>query len=170
MKTQFDPNIRVTLVYSANTAGYIGNNQQLMYKIPADLARFKTITKDGIVIMGRKTWDSLPFRPLPERVNWILTRDPSKGFIHAEFFTDIYQALSQVLPGDPVFVIGGGTVLEQAVPFADKIMLTRIHDDAIGDTRAPDLNLSEWEVDNSSQIHEYSGYHYQFIDYKRKLT
>ncbi len=106
--------------------------------MPEDLAHFRQVTGDGVVVMGRRTWESLPprFRPLPERRNVVLTREPTWTAEGAEVAHDLGAALDT---DEPVWVMGGGAVYAEALPFADRVSETIVDLDVPGDTRAPEL-------------------------------
>jgi dihydrofolate reductase len=121
----------ITLVVAAADNGVIGRNGAIPWHIPDDLKRFKALTLGHTVVMGRKTWDSLPRKPLPGRVNVVLTRDAgwrAEGALRAE---DAGAAL-RLAAGD-VMVIGGADIYRQFLPRADRIELTEVHGDFAGD-------------------------------------
>lgn len=121
----------ITLVVAATRNGVIGKGGTIPWRLPEDMKRFKTLTLGHTVVMGRKTWDSLPpkNRPLPGRRNIVVTRDPNWGAEGAKATT-----LEAALQGaDDIFVIGGGEIYRAALPLADRIELTEVHRDFEGD-------------------------------------
>jgi dihydrofolate reductase len=129
----------VRLLWAQAPGGVIGAGDTLPWRLPEDLRRFRALTTGGTVVMGRSTWESLPpaHRPLRDRVNVVLTRQPGFEAPGAEVVHDLAVALDR--PGD-VWVIGGGSVYAQALPFADELYVTEIREPFAGDTYAPALD------------------------------
>jgi len=126
----------ITLVVARATNGVIGRNGTLPWRIPADLKRFKTLTMGSAMIMGRRTFESLP-RVLPGRRHIVLTRDKTWSADGAEIAHSIEEALA--LAGDePVSVIGGAEIFELFLPYADRFELTEVLGDIEGDTAMAD--------------------------------
>ncbi len=123
----------VTLVLAMAENGVIGKDGAIPWRIADDLRRFKRLTVGKTVVMGRKTWDSLPRKPLPDRINIVVTRQvdwAAEGAVRAASFED---ALSKA--GAGVMVIGGGEIYRQALAQADRIELTQVHRSFDGDAR-----------------------------------
>ena len=126
----------ITLVVARATNGVIGRNGTLPWRIPADLKRFKALTMGSAMIMGRRTFESLP-RVLPGRRHIVLTRDKTWSANGAEIAHSIEEALA--LAGDePVSVIGGAEIFELFLPYADRFELTEVLGDIEGDTAMAD--------------------------------
>ena len=153
----------------------IGYKGQLLERIPDDLKYFKQLTEDNIVIMGKNTWDSLPFKPLPNRVNIVLSRSitPCATFYNS---TNTSTYFTNQIPWEKfqtykeVFVIGGGSIYEQLLPFCDRIYVTKIYKEHgnLVDTYFPNLDENEaWSATPISPIREYEGLTYQFWQYDR---
>ena len=148
----------------------IGLNGKLLYWLPEDLKRFKALTTGHTIIMGRKTFDSLPKGALPNRRNVVLTRS-KRTFPGAETFPSLSQALASCSAEEEVYVIGGASVYAEALPLADRLCLTEVHDTPKeADAFFPDFNKDEWDVSfreehESNEKHQQS---YTFIDYVRK--
>ncbi|MCV2355839.1 dihydrofolate reductase [Paucibacter sp. B2R-40] len=119
---------KISLIAGVAQDGAIGRANQLLWRLPADLARFKALTLGHAVIMGRKTWDSLPvkFRPLPGRRNLVLTRNPDAQRIDAEQFSSLEAALAACADQERVFVIGGAEIYALALPLAERLELTEL--------------------------------------------
>jgi dihydrofolate reductase len=117
----------------------IGKHNQLLWHLPEDLAHFKRHTQGCPVIMGRKTWDSLPprFRPLPGRLNIVVSRQPGLNLSGAQVVSSVPQALSLAALAPRVYVIGGEQLYAAALPLADELLLTEIDQDFEGDTFFP---------------------------------
>ena len=146
----------VTLIWAEAADRVIGMDRALPWHLPEDLRRFKELTMGSTVVMGRVTWESLPakFRPLPGRRNIVVTRQTSYDAPGAEVVSSLEEALK--LGGDDVWVAGGASIYEQALPFADRVVRTRVHLQAEGDTRAPVLDAA-WtmvERDPESGLHK----------------
>ena len=143
----------ISLVYAQSKNGVIGDAGGLPWHIPSDLKRFKETTLGKPIIMGRKTWDSLPRKPLPGRLNIVITRQ--KHFVAEGAVVVADVAAAVVAAGDvaEVCVIGGGEVYRQFLPVASRIYLTEIDMVVEGDTPAPRLDPSEWlEVSASAPL------------------
>jgi dihydrofolate reductase len=136
--------MRVSAVVAASDNNVIGKDGGLPWHVSSDLKLFKEITLGKPVIMGRRTWESLPRKPLPGRRNIVITRNPDYVADGAEIVRSVDEALA-VCAGEPeVSIIGGGQVYEQAMSRTDRIYLTRIHLEVDGDTLLPDLPAQEW--------------------------
>ena len=149
----------------------IGRDNQLLWQIPEDLTRFKKLTSGHPVIMGRKTWESLPekFRPLPGRTNIVITRDASYEAPGAHIATTIEDALTQAkaLAGsEEIFIIGGQQIYEMALPFADRLYLTIIENDAGGDTFFPPYE-TEFTKETAREASESNGIKFAWVDLER---
>jgi dihydrofolate reductase len=114
----------------------IGKDNAMPWHLPADLAYFKKVTLGKPIIMGRKTYESIG-RPLPGRMNIIISRDPSYQVQGCETVTSVEQALLLIQAVDEVMVIGGGSIYEHCLPFADKLYITHIDAEIEGDTYFP---------------------------------
>ena len=141
--------MRVAIVAAVARGGVIGRDGGLPWQLPEDLARFRELTTGHAVVMGRRTWDSLPerFRPLPGRRNVVVTRYPSWHEDGAERASSLEDALSLLAADERVFVIGGGALFAEALPLADELHLTEIDLDVDGDTFFP-----EWDRDAFEEI------------------
>ncbi|MEU5263805.1 dihydrofolate reductase [Amycolatopsis sp. NPDC021455] len=148
----------IGLVWAQAANGVIGRDGALPWHLPEDLKHFRTVTAGSAVLMGRRTWESLPprFRPLPGRRNLVLSATPQDG---VETFADLPAALAAVT-GD-LWVIGGAAVYRAALPFADRIVVTEIRESFDGDTYAPEVgrpadSVGEW-------LESSTGLHYRFL-------
>jgi dihydrofolate reductase len=133
---------RIILVVARAQNGVIGRGGKLPWHIPADLRRFKTLTMGSAMVMGRKTFDSLPGL-LPGRRHIVLTRDRSWSGEGAEVAHSVDQALD-LARGEPVSVIGGAEIFELFLPLATRIELTEVLSDAEGDTFLGDVRTAQW--------------------------
>ena len=130
----------------------IGKNNDLLWHIPEDLKRFKRLTTGNTVIMGKKTYESLPRRPLPNRVNIVITDDPNDHFDQCMMAWSIEDALSKSDPADENFIIGGASVYRQFLPFSDRLYITWVHKSFDGDVFFPEIDFSEWLLISSEEI------------------
>ena len=139
---------KVHLVWAQSRGGVIGNAGGLPWHVPQDLANFKRLTFGCPVIMGRKTWDSLPhrFRPLPGRLNIVLTRTPAWQAVGAKAVANLDEALAACAQSDVAWVIGGAQIYAQALPLACIAVVTHIEADYAGDAFAPELDASWREI------------------------
>ena len=146
---------RITLIVARATNGVIGRNGTLPWHIPADLKRFKRLTLGSVMIMGRRTFDSLP-GVLPGRRHIVLTRDRSWSANGAEIAHSVDEALA--LAGDePVSVIGGAEIFDLFLPHADRFELTEVLGDVAGDTVMPDpRSAGDWR-EVASEEHQADG-------------
>ena len=150
----------------------IGFNSDLLEHIPEDLKHFKELTSGHTIVMGRKTWDSLPKKPLPNRHNLVITKDPSIYELTNEvWFYTLRQIEVLMLKNKNVnyFVIGGGQIYEKLLPICDKVYLTKImvsHENV--DTYFPNIELMDnWKCVEQSEIKQYNDISYQFKTYSR---
>jgi dihydrofolate reductase len=163
--------MKLTLIAAVARNGVIGHDNQLLWHLPEDLAHFKRTTLGAPVVMGRKTWDSLParFRPLPGRRNVVLTRQPGWQAPGAEVAHNLDAALAGLQDVPEVFVIGGAELYAAALPRADALVLTEIDRDFDGDARFPAWDRGAF-IERSRQ-HGHSAASdalpYAFVTYQR---
>ena len=136
-----------SLVVARAANGVIGQYGKIPWHIPADMKHFKAVTMGKPCIMGRKTWDSLPKKPLPGRTNIVLTRDETFRAEDAVVARSIEEALARAAAEEPeeVAVIGGADVYAAVLPRAHRIYLTEIHAVFGGDVSLPPFNSAEWK-------------------------
>lgn len=159
----------VQLIYARAANGVIGHRNAMPWHLPEDLAHFKALTDGQAVVMGRKTWDSLPerFRPLPGRCNIVVTRQPDWQAAGALRAGSLHEALA--LAGQhsaDVWVMGGAQIYAQALPLADAVEVTEIAQDFDGDAYAPELG-SEWMQATRCEAVSRTGLPYAFVRYVR---
>jgi dihydrofolate reductase len=136
----------ITIIVAVDSNNAIGYNNNLLVHLPGDLKRFKKITMGHCVIMGKRTWESLPKKPLAGRKNIVLTDNELDCFDCAETARSIDEALRFCEPGREIFVMGGGSVYRQFMPIADRLMITHIHKVFRADTFFPVIDPSVWYV------------------------
>ena len=157
---------RINLIFARAANGVIGKNNTMPWHLPEDLAHFKRLTQGCPVVMGRKTWDSLPprFRPLPERVNIVVTRQSDWQAVGALRAANLPEALSLCGDAPDIWVIGGAEIYRQAEPMAVRAEVTEIAQDFEGDAFAPVLGTSWQETARSAQLAT-SGLAFSFVTY-----
>jgi dihydrofolate reductase len=158
----------LNLIYARARNGVIGRDNALPWHLPEDLAHFKRHTLGGAVLMGRKTWESLPerFRPLPGRRNLVLTAQTHWQAAGANPVHSLAQALAQVADASPLWVIGGAQLYALAEPLATQAIVTEIDADFEGDAFAPTLGSAWHEVSRQTQV-SVTGLRYAFVVYQR---
>lgn len=157
----------VAIVVAHSRNGVIGRGGELPWRLPTDLKRFRAITTGGTVVMGRKTYESIPdsFRPLPDRRNLVLSTRSGYEAPGAEVFPALGAALDACENG--CFVIGGGETYRQALPLAGRVFATEVDADVDGDVLFPALPEGEWRrVERSEPIDE-NGHRFTFNVYER---
>ena len=160
--------MQVNLIYARSANGVIGNHNTLPWHLPEDMAHFKRMTTGWPVIMGRKTWDSLPprFRPLPGRSNVVVTRQAQWAAQGALVATSLPDALTLCETSEQVWVIGGAQIYQQAEPFAQRIEVTEIAQDFEGDAFAPKLSTHWTEAAREAHV-SINGLKFSFITYTK---
>lgn len=159
----------INLIYAHARGGVIGFNGRMPWHLPEDLAHFKQTTLGKPVIMGRKTWDSLPasFRPLPDRRNIVVTRQSSWQAQGAEVAHTLEQAIALCQNEPSVWVMGGAEIYRQALPLAQRIVVTQIDADFEGDAFAPELDAN-WQAQSTGDWQtSKTGLLYRFVEFVR---
>lgn len=159
---------KISLVVAANNIDVIGANGGIPWSsIKADMKRFRELTMGKPVVHGRKTWDSIPekFRPLPGRINVVISRQKELKLKGAFVAHSLDEALQTLLVPE-VCIIGGGTIYEAALPFTDTIYFTRVLNENPGDVFFPTINRDTWHLQDGV-IEEGDGCH--FATYQRKV-
>ncbi len=161
--------MKLHLIYARARNGTIGKDNQMPWHLPEDLAHFKRVTLGQPVIMGRKTWDSLParFRPLPGRVNIVITRQTdwqAEGALRAASIEDAMR-----LCGDApdAWIMGGADIYRQAEPLARTAVVTEIDQDFEGDAWAPTLG-PDWREEQRERHTSANGMGFAFVTYQRQ--
>ena len=159
----------VSLIAGVARNGGIGRNNALLWHLPEDMARFKALTLGHPVIMGRKTWASLPakFRPLPGRRNIVLSRDAGLQLDGAECFVSLTDALAACADAAHVSVIGGAQIYAEALPLADRLELTEIDADFDADVFFPVWDRAAF-IETSREVKTApQGWGFDFVTYDR---
>ena len=144
--------MKISLIVAVAEDGAIGDKGNLLWHLSSDLKRFKAITTGHTIIMGRKTYDSLPNGALPNRRNIVISRQ-LKSLKDAEVYSDIDEALKATSDEDTVYIIGGGEIYKKTFPRADELHITLVHKSyPEADTRFPEWKLTDWNILKQEQI------------------
>ena len=160
--------MKIGLIWAQARNRVIGKNGVMPWHLPEDLAHFKRVTLNHPVVMGRKTWDSIPprFRPLPGRTNIVVTRQPDWNENGAQRTSSLREALQQCENSNQVWVIGGAQIYAQALPLADELVVTEIDAEVDGDAFAPAIG-PEWHEVAREEIAAANGQPLAFVTWRR---
>jgi dihydrofolate reductase len=159
----------IALVLAMAENGVIGDKGSIPWRIPDDMRRFKEITMGKPIVMGRKTWDSLPKKPLPGRSNIVVTRDRAFAPPGASVAHSVDDAVALAgKEGKEVMIIGGAEIYLAALPHADRIYLTEVHADVPGDTKMPKFDVSQWREAAREARKTDSGLQYSYVTLERR--
>jgi len=155
----------ISIIVAIAKKNAIGKNNDLLWHLPNDLKRFKELTSGHTVIMGRNTWLSLPKKPLPNRVNIVLSDIKGDEFEGCILVSSLSEALKLILPEEEAFIMGGGMIYKQFLPYADRLYLTKVDAEFEADTFFPEIKMDEWKFlsREDHQIDEKHQYNYSFI-------
>ena len=162
--------IAIVVAYDKNRGIGTGGDLPWGRSLPADLAHFKELTTGGAIVMGRKTYESIGGRPLPNRKNIVLSTGEVVGAIGAKNFAQALQLASEE-PNQDIFVIGGERVFAEALPEVDTIYATEVdYSFSDADVFFPQINVNQWEeISRTSQkANEQNKYSFDFVEYRRK--
>jgi len=159
---------RINMIFARAANGVIGRDNTIPWRLPGDMARLKRLTHGWPVIMGRKTWDSLPakFRPLPGRINIVITRQADWKEAGAETAASLADALALCATAEEAWILGGAQIYAQAMPLADRIEVTEIAETIEGDAYAPTLG-PEWRETAREDHVSANGMKFSFITYEK---
>lgn len=169
----------ISLVVAIARNGVIGREGDLPWRQSTDLKRFKAITLGKPIVMGRKTWESFPKRPLPGRENIVISRDISYDAPGASVVTSLGAALTLartrarcLATGDEICVVGGGQVYAEALPLADRLHVTHVEAEIDGDTRFPAIDAAQWipVSENIVPAGEKDDHATRYVVYERRRT
>ncbi len=164
--------MKLTLVAAVARNGVIGRDNDMPWRLPEDLKHFRRVTLGAPVIMGRRTWDSLPaaFKPLPGRRNVVITRNPGWQAEGAEAAASLQEALQRLAAEPAAFVVGGAQLYAQALPLANELVLTEIDRDFEGDTRFPAYDRAAF-TEVARETHRAAppnDFDFAFVTYRRQ--
>ncbi|MFZ2855401.1 MAG: dihydrofolate reductase [Rhodocyclaceae bacterium] len=160
----------ISLIAAVAQNRAIGKDNQLLWHLPDDLRYFRETTRGKAVIMGRKTWESLPaaFRPLPGRHNIVVTRDRQYVAGGATLAHSLPEAIAAADGGGETFVIGGAELYRQALPLAERLYLTEVAQAVEGDAFFPEIPAAQWQEISRAPRHDASGLEFAFVVYRRR--
>jgi dihydrofolate reductase len=162
--------MKISLISAIDSKNSIGKYNQLLIHIPEDLKRFKQLTLNKTVVMGRKTFDSLPNGALPNRLNIVLSKTLF-GQLEKPKNTTVVDSIESILEcfkglDEEIFVIGGGEIYKQFLPLADKLYLTEIEHDFNGDTFFPEVDYNSFAKTEESETKTFNNIKYKFVTYE----
>ena len=162
-------NRELTIIAAVSINNIIGNKNKLIWKLSNDLKRFKNLTTNHSVIMGRKTFESLP-NPLPGRDNIVITRDTNYSKPNIQVCSSIEEAINLTKTDTQPFIIGGGEIYTQTINIVDKIELTRVHEEFDGDAYFPEIPLDIFELINEENYNSdlENEFDYSYLTYKKR--
>lgn len=159
----------IQIVVACGTNRAIGRDNQLLWHLPNDLKHFKQLTSGAPIIMGRKTFESIG-RPLPNRLNVVISRNPNLHFEGTTVVSSLEAALELCSESEKVSIVGGGEIYKQALSIADVIELTLVDDSPEADTFFPELSNSDWELvkSESHSTDEKHAVSFTFLTYQKR--
>lgn len=162
-------NRELTIIAAVSINNVIGNKNKLIWKLSNDLKRFRNLTTNHSVIMGRKTFESLP-NPLPDRDNIVITRDTNYSKPNIQVCSSIEDAINLTKTDTQPFIIGGGEIYSQTINIVDKIELTRVHEEFDGDAYFPEIPLDIFELINEENYNSdlENEFDYSYLTYKKR--
>ena len=136
----------IILIAAISKKNEIGKNNQLLWHLPDDFKRFKTLTTGHYIIMGRKTFESFP-KPLPNRTHIIISRQKNYAVENCIVVSSLGEAIKVCPKNEDIYIIGGGEIYKQSIDFADKLEITLVDHDFEADTFFPEIDENKWKVD-----------------------
>lgn len=161
----------ISIIVAVAKNGAIGKNNDLLWHISDDLKRFKAITSEHTVVMGTKTYESLPFKPLPKRENIVITRNKDLHLEGCTMANSVEEIVTKYASSEEeVFVIGGANIYEQFLPYANKLYITWVYEDFDGDVFFPSIDESIWKISEKSDVlhDKKSNLNYAFLTYLKQ--
>jgi dihydrofolate reductase len=159
----------LTLIAATSTNNALGKDNQLVWHLPLDFKRFKTLTSEHYIIMGRKTFESFP-KPLPNRTHVIITRNKNYDAPEGCLVVSSLEKAIEVCPkNEEVFIIGGGEIYKQSIDVADKIELTRVHTEVEADAFFPEIDSNKWKLvfEEQHTKDEKHAFDFTFLTYEK---
>jgi len=148
----------------------LGRNNDLLWYIPEDLKRFKRLTYGKTVVMGKRTWESLPLKPLPGRKNIVISDITGDSFENALTACSIEDAMDKCGHDGEIFIIGGASIYRQFMPYAGRLYITHVHMNKPADVFFPEIDMSRWKVVEREEYRDtgQESIPYSYIVYERK--
>lgn len=148
--------VSIIIIAAVSDNNVIGNKGELPWKIPEDMKLFKSLTYGNVVIMGRKTFESLGKKPLPGRTNIVVSNSLEKDFEY-KVTDSLEEAIKTAREENKdIFIIGGASIYKQALPLADMMCISHIKGNFVGDTFFPDFDLSEWNIREEKKFDDFT--------------
>ncbi|HBC78903.1 MAG TPA: dihydrofolate reductase [Bacteroidales bacterium] len=162
----------ISIIVAVSDDYGIGKDNDLLWHIPEDMRRFRKLTMGKTIIMGKRTWESLPKKPLPGRNNIVITDIPGECIDCSVTAYSIEDALSKCRSEEEVFVIGGGSVYRQFMPIADRLYITHVHKKAPADIYFPKIDKRRWRIIEKEEYisEDDKKIPYSYVIYERKGT
>lgn len=159
---------KITLIAALGENACIGVDNQMPWHIPEDFAFFKSYTLGKSVIMGRKTWESLPIKPLPERRNIIISQNMAYEAEGAEVFDDLNKALASCAADEEIIIMGGAQIYTQTMDLATDLRLTEVKLSPQGDAFFPEVSQTIWQEQERKACVSKKGTAFDFVHYVRR--
>jgi len=165
----FKPDYMISIIVAVSENLGIGRKNDLLWHLPEDLKRFKKLTYGNTIIMGKRTWESLPRRPLPGRKNVVITDIPDEAFEGAVSAYSIEDAVEKCEKSEEIFIIGGGSIYRQFMNIADRLYITHVHRNAEADVYFPAIDPETWKVIEKEEFKPENdkGIPYTYVIYER---
>jgi dihydrofolate reductase len=162
--------MKISLVAAIAKNNAIGKDNKLLWHLPNDLKFFKAYTLGKVILMGRKTFESIGKRALPGRINAVVSRDTSVQVENVLFFKSLDAALQHFKNSEEVCIVGGAQMYKDTLPIADLLILTRVDVTPEADVYFPEINWSDWKLVSQDErfADEKHAYNYTFQSYERK--
>ena len=159
--------ISIIVAIASNYA--IGKDNDLLWHISNDLQRFKRLTENHFIVMGKRTYYSLPRRPLPKRTNLVITDVANEQIDNCLMAYSIEDAVDKMQSEKENFIIGGGSIYEQFMPLANKLYITRVHKEFDADTFFPEISFTDWKLVEKTDVvdDDQNDFNYSFEIYER---
>lgn len=158
---------KITLIAAYARNNCIGINNTMPWYLPEDFAFFRAYTTGKPVVMGRKTWESLPKKPLSGRRNIVITRQADYAAQGAETVSGLHDALALCADAEEIVIMGGAQIYTEALPAATDLRITEIDLNVEGDAFFPEINSDEWQVNREGKHTAENGLVYEFVHYRR---
>ena len=167
---QYNLKFMISIIVAVSEDWGIGKDNELLWHISEDLKRFKRLTMGNTVIMGKRTWESLPRKPLPGRKNIVLTDNPKESIADAVTAYSLEDALAKCEKNEEIFIIGGGSIYRQFMLTADRLYITHVHKKAPADIYFPEIDLKIWKAAEKEEFaaSETNVIPYTYTIYERK--
>lgn len=160
----------ISIIVAVSDDWGIGRNNDLLWNIPEDLKRFKKLTMGKTVIMGKRTWESLPKKPLPGRRNIVITDIPAEKIENADMAYSIEEAIYKCKKDEEAFIIGGGSIYRQFMSYADRLYITHVHHNAAADVYFPEIDMNVWHVTEKEKFQATAGSPaYTYVIYEKSV-